>query len=351
MKKLALIYGGASPEHSVSCVTALGVLSAIDKKKYQVIPVGITPTGRFVLQNISPSWKLADYPKVSEASPELVMPLGGGELRLASGESLGTIDIAFPVLHGVNGEDGTIQGLLQLCGIPYVGNGVLASALAMDKAYSKSIFQQAGLTVAEGFVIEKADWDKKHNHFLAKAELLLSPACFVKPARSGSSVGVTKVKQADDLQSAIESAFEFDDKVLVEKQVVGREVECSVLQLPSGELKVSLAGEIKITTREFYDYEAKYIDNSAELLVPTELSDSELAEMQRAAIRAFEAIGCSGLARTDFFLTEDGFVITEINTMPGFTPISMYPSLFAASGIDYPELIETLIQTGFAARR
>lgn len=351
MIKLALIYGGASPEHSVSCVSALGVYSAIDKKKYEVIPVGITPSGRFVLHNIDSHWKLADYPKVSEASPELIMPIGGGELRLASGESLGQIDIAFPVLHGVNGEDGSIQGLFQLCGMKYVGNGVLASSLAMDKAYSKRIFRQAGLAVADEMVIDQQTWKLDASKVLARAEPFISPACFVKPARSGSSVGVTKVKEIRALTSAIESAFEFDDKVLVEKQVVGREVECSVLERPDGSLQASLAGEIKLNGSEFYDYQAKYIDDSAELLVPTSLSQEELKHMQQAAITAFRAIGCAGLARTDFFLTEQGFVITEINTMPGFTPISMYPSLLAASGVSYSELVETLIQTGLAAQR
>lgn len=351
MIKLALIYGGASPEHSVSCVSALGVYSAIDKKKYEVIPIGITPTGRFVLHNIDSHWKLSDYPKVSEASPELIMPIGGGELRLANGELLGQIDVAFPVLHGVNGEDGSIQGLLQLCEIKYVGNGVLASSLAMDKVYSKKIFRQAGLAVAKDMVIDKQTWRLDASNVIAKAEAFISPACFVKPARSGSSVGVSMVKEKAGLTSAIDTAFEFDDKVLVEQQVIGREVECSVLERLDGSLEVSLAGEIKLTGSEFYDYKAKYLDNSAELLVPTNLTQDELKLMQQAAITAFRAIGCAGLARTDFFLTEQGFVITEINTMPGFTPISMYPSLLAASGVSYPELVETLIQTGLAAQR
>ncbi len=351
MIKLALIYGGASPEHSVSCVSALGVYSAIDKKKYEVVPIGITPTGRFVLHNIDSHWKLTDYPKVSEASPEVIMPIGGGELKLVSGESLGEIDIAFPVLHGVNGEDGTIQGLLQLCGTKYVGNGVLASALAMDKVYSKRIFRQAGLAVAEEMVIDRQSWNLDSVKLLAKAEAYISPACFVKPARSGSSVGVTKVKEKAALRAAIEGAFEFDDKILVEKQVVGREVECSVLERADGSLQVSLAGEIKLHGSEFYDYQAKYIDNSAELLVPTNISQDQLKQMHDAAITAFRAIGCSGLARTDFFLTEKGFVITEINTMPGFTPISMYPSLLKASGVTYSELVETLIQTGLVTQR
>lgn len=349
--KLALIYGGASPEHSVSCVTALGIYSAIDKTKYEVIPIGITKAGKFVHHPISPNWKLTDYPAVDDSAPELVMPLGGGELRLAGGESIGRIDIAFPVLHGVNGEDGTIQGLLQLCGIPYVGNGVLSSALAMDKAAAKRIFQSAGIPTSEDLVIRKTDYFANADQIVAKASSLMTPNCFVKPSRSGSSVGVTKVKTSESLRPAIERAFEHDDTVLVEREMVGREIECSVLEKSDGTVIASKAGEIKVHGRDFYDYEAKYIDNSAELIVPVELTGAELKTLQDLAIKAFRVLGCSGLARADFFLTSQGFVITEINTMPGFTPISMYPSLWAASGIDYPQLLETLIQTGLSAKR
>lgn len=349
--KLALIYGGASPEHSVSCVTALGIYSAIDKSKYEILPIGITPSGKFVLQPIDPNWKLKDYPKVDENAPEVFLPLGGGELQTREGKSLGRIDLAFPVLHGVNGEDGTIQGYLQLCGIPYVGNGVLASALAMDKAVSKQVFRQAGINVARDLVIEKLAWSQSSAQLLLSAEQLINPACFVKPARSGSSVGVTMVREKSKLSSAIEEAFRYDEKVIVETQMVGRELECSVLELPDGSVKVSQAGEIKVHGRDFYDYEAKYIDDSAELIVPASLSEDELAKMQELAIRAFRSIGCSGLARTDFFLTDQGFFITEVNTMPGFTPISMYPSLWKASGVDYPQLVETLIETGLSKNR
>lgn len=349
--KLALIYGGASPEHSVSCVTALGIYSAIDQSKYEVIPIGITKSGKFVHHPISPNWKLADYPSVSESAPELVMPLGGGELVLQSGQSLGRIDIAFPVLHGVNGEDGTIQGLLQLCGIPYVGNGVLSSALAMDKAVAKRIFESAGIETSEDLVIRRAEYLANPIDVLSRAASLMNPNCFVKPSRSGSSVGVSKVKTVDSLKTAIDRAFEHDDTVLVEREMVGREIECSVLEQSDGTVIASKAGEIRVHGHDFYDYEAKYIDNSAELIVPVELSSAELKSLQDLAIRAFRALGCSGLARADFFLTKDGFVITELNTMPGFTPISMYPSLWAASGIDYPQLVETLIQTGLKAKR
>lgn len=346
MKRLALVYGGESPEHSVSCVSALGVRRAIDESKYEVVEVGITKSGRFVLNPIDPSWQLSKNPEVSEQSPELIWPIGGGELRMASGISLGKIDIVFPVLHGPGGEDGSIQGLMQLCHIPYVGNGVMASAIGMDKARAKSVFRDAGLRVANDIRISRSGYQLDQAAELEKAKAMLQPDCFVKPARSGSSVGVTLVKRAEDLQPAIELALEYDHTCLVEERVHGREVECSVLEMPNGEILVSKAGEIIVHGREFYDYEAKYLDGGAELRVPTNLSPEELAQMQSLAKAAFTALGCQGLARTDFFLTNDGFVITEVNTMPGFTPISMYPSLWQASGMDYRELVENLIQTG-----
>ncbi len=345
MIRLALIYGGASSEHSVSCVTALGVYSAIDKSKYEVIPIGITPAGKLVLNPISPDWKLADSPQVPDGV-EVYPALGGGSWKTAAGQDLGVIDIAFPVLHGPNGEDGSIQGLLQLCEVPYVGNGVLASAVAMEKSKAKALFQNAGIAVAEGLVITEKEFDLDSQAFLEKCQARFQLPVFVKPSRSGSSVGVSKVKSFADLESAIVEAFSHDNTVLVETAVVGREVECAVLELPTGELKVSLAGEIVVTGREFYDYEAKYLDGGADLLVPTSLSDTEITEMHRLAKLAFRALGCSGLARTDFFLTSTGFVITEVNTMPGFTPISMYPSLWQATGVSYSELVDTLIQTG-----
>ena len=347
MLKLALIYGGKSSEHSVSCVTALGVYDAIDQEKYEIIPVGITPSGRFVLEPVNPDWELTGWPKVSEDSPELLLPVGGGELRMAAtGMSLGKIDIAFPVLHGLNGEDGSIQGLLQLCKIPYVGNGVLASALAMNKAIAKSTFRDAGIPVARDLVISRADWQTSREQVLKDAAKFLSPSCFVKPSRSGSSVGVTKAHNLLELESGIEEALGHDNTALVEEQVIGREIECSVLEHPGGQLQVSLAGEIVVDGDGFYDYQNKYLGSGAELKVPTELSKQELLQMQQLARKAFRAAGCSGLARTDFFLTKKGLVLTEINTLPGFTPISMYPALFAASGLGYEDLIETLIARG-----
>ena len=346
MLRLALIYGGESEEHSVSCVSALGVRKAIDPEQYEVIEIGITRSGKFVLSPIDPDWQLSVAPEVPDDAPEVIWPVGGGELRLASGISLGKIDIVFPVLHGPNGEDGSIQGLMQLCHIPYVGNGVMASALAMDKARAKAVFSDAGLRVAKDVRITRASYMLNPAGELAKAQAMLDPDCFVKPARSGSSVGVSLVKTQAELKPAIELALSYDQTCLVEERIKGREVECSVLEKKTGEIVVSLAGEITVVGREFYDYEAKYLDGGAELKVPTDLTATQLIEMQQLAIKAFQALGCQGLARTDFFLTDTGFVITEVNTMPGFTPISMYPALWQASGLSYSQLIEQLIQTG-----
>lgn len=346
MQTIALIYGGQSSEHSVSCVTALGVLSAIDRSKYRVIQIGITKSGRFVEAAIDLSWTLAQYPEVKDGFEVAFRP-GSDSVVLANGESV-KIDLAFPVLHGPNGEDGSVQGLLQLMGIPYVGNGVLASSLAMEKSKAKAVFRDAGIRVAGEIVIERTSWKLDRAAELSRASAFASGDVFVKPSRSGSSVGVTLVRDREGLEAAIELALSLDQTALVEERVYGREVECSVLEKPTGELVVSVAGEIVVTGREFYDYEAKYLDGGADLLVPTSLTDQELSQMHDLAIKAFRALGCSGLARTDFFLTDSGFVLTEVNTMPGFTPISMYPSLFAASGISYSELVGTLIETGLA---
>lgn len=356
--RVAIVFGGESSEHSVSCVTALGVLGAIDKSKYEVIAVGITKSGKFVASEINPDWKLSDSPEVVDGD-EIIWPLGSTsknrELRINRGgviSSFGTVDLVFPVLHGPNGEDGSFQSLMQLCHIPYVGNGILASAAAMDKVYAKGLFRNSGIKVAKDFVVSREAWSKQsHQELIASITSTIELPVFVKPSRSGSSVGVTLVKKREDLPAAIELALSLDRNALVEERIVGREVECSVLEDPSSPdgLRVSLAGEIVVSGRDFYDYEAKYLDAGAELIVPTELSDSELAEMHRLAKAAFRAVGCSSLARTDFFLTKSGFVLTEINTMPGFTPISMYPKLWQVSGISYPELIERLTQLGVAA--
>lgn len=352
--RVALVFGGASSEHEVSCATAAGVLSAIDSERFEVTAIGVTKAGAFVHTEIDRSWRLADRPEVIDNGTRVQWPMGGGEISVVGegvSETLGKIDIVFPLLHGVNGEDGSIQGLLQLAGLPYVGNGVLASALAMDKALAKAVCRDAGVAVADTVVLRLREWLADPESALEKLSNFHPLPLFVKPARSGSSVGVSLVKTEQDLIPAIAGAFEYDSTVLVEPRLVGRELECSVLEgRGDAPHRVSLAGEIVMKTREFYDYEAKYFESdAAELIAPAELTPRELNQLQALARRAFDALGCSGLARTDFFLTENGFILTEVNTMPGFTPISMYPKLWTVSGLDYSSLVTELIELGLEA--
>jgi D-alanine-D-alanine ligase len=358
---VALLFGGRSSEHTISCATAGGVLSAIDRSKYDVIPVGITRDGAFTLQPDDASRFALNptaMPSVEDNGTRVFWPDSSLSRELtyrdAAGapHSLGDIDVVFPILHGPFGEDGTVQGLLELIGLPYVGNGVLASALGMDKHYTKSVLEAAGVLVAPWVTVTPRQWSEDNDLWRGRARGLGLPL-FVKPARAGSSVGVTKVHTFDELDAALEAAFAEDSKALIESAVAGREVECGVLSGRAGApTRVSVAGEIIMTTREFYDFEAKYIDPSAaQLVCPAALLDGELAEMQRVAARAFDAIGGSGLARVDFFFTGTEFIVNELNTMPGFTPISMYPKCWEASGMSYPELIDELITLGLEAIR
>ena len=360
MIRVALLFGGRSSEHGISCATAAGVLSAIDRDRFEVVPVGVTRTGAWTLQPDDPALFAlrAELPEVVDNGTRVRLPDAAGSrgftLVATDGteSSLGEIDVVFPILHGRFGEDGTVQGELELLDVPYVGNGVLASALAMDKHMTKSVLAAAGIEVAPWVTLGRARWDGQRELFERRIRGLGLPV-FVKPSRAGSSVGVTKVSDWDQLDAAVETAFAEDSTVLVEAAIVGREVECAVLEGRDGaEPRVSVAGEIVVTGREFYDFEAKYLDpDAAQLICPASLGDGELGEMQRIAARAFEAIGGAGLARIDFFLADTGFVINEINTMPGFTPISMFPSCWQASGMSYPELITELIELGLAARR
>jgi D-alanine-D-alanine ligase len=357
---VALLFGGRSSEHTISCSTAAGVLAALDRDRYEVIPVGITREGVWTLQPDDPErfrMNPAAMPQVEDNGTRVHLPESTltRELTVTEGgvtRSLGAVDVVFPILHGPYGEDGTVQGALELVGLPYVGNGVLASALGMDKHYTKTVLEAAGITVAPWVTVTPADWDGNRDLWRRRVEGLELPV-FVKPARAGSSVGVTKVKDWAHLDAALRVAFAEDGKALVEAAVVGREVECAVLSgRDGGPTRVSVAGEIVMTTREFYDFEAKYLDDgAAQLVCPADLAEGELAEMQRIAARAFEAIDGSGLARVDFFFTGTGFVVNELNTMPGFTPISMFPKCWAASGIAYPDLIDELIALGLAANR
>jgi D-alanine-D-alanine ligase len=358
---VAILFGGRSSEHTISCATAGGVLEAIDREKYDVIPIGITRAGAFTLEEDSYAKFVMDpanMPEVHDNGTRILWPESAAtrEFRYEDTDgaihSLGNVDLAFPILHGPFGEDGTLQGLLELVGVPYVGNGVLASALGMDKHFTKSVLAAAGVGVAPWVTVSPRQWAEQNELWRGRAHSLGLPA-FVKPARAGSSVGVTKVSRWEDLDAALAVAFAEDTKALIESAISGREIECGVLSGRSGgPTRVSLPGEIVMTTREFYDFDAKYLDDSAaQLICPTELQEGELRELQRIAARAFDAINGSGLARIDFFFTGTEFIVNEINTMPGFTPISMFPKCWLASGMSYPELIDELITLGLEAER
>lgn len=324
-----------------------------------MVAVGITPQGSWVLTNAEPdTLAITDgrLPEVSGASgTELALPAdpgrGGQLLSLgqgAVGELLASVDVVFPVLHGPYGEDGTIQGLLELAGLPYVGAGVLASAVGMDKEFTKKLLAADGLPIGDQVVLRS----HRQTLQLEERERLGLPV-FVKPARGGSSIGVSRVTAWEQLPAAIADARTHDPKVIIEAAVPGRELECGVLEFPDGHVEASTVGEIRVAGvrgREdaFYDFATKYLKDAAELDVPAKVDDAVADEVRRLAIRAFRAIDCQGLARVDFFLTEDGPVVNEINTMPGFTTISMYPRMWAASGVDYPTLLAAMVDTALA---
>lgn len=358
--RVAVVFGGRSSEHAISVVTAGAVLRSIDRTKYDVLPIGITTEGRWALTADEPDrMGIADrrLPSVEELAESteggVVLSVDPGNREVVYSEqgsvpkALGEVDVVFPVLHGPYGEDGTLQGLLELSGVPYVGAGVLASAVGQDKEYMKRVFLSYGLPVGPYEVIRPREWQldpsgarKKIVDFAAEHGWPV----FVKPARAGSSMGITKVDALEGLEDAIEEARRHDPKILVESLLRGREIECGVLEFEDGP-RASVPAEIPpVTAHEFYDFEAKYIDAAAGL-VPAPLTEEQTAEVQRLAVEAYDAVSCEGLVRADFFLTEDGgFVINEINTMPGFTPISMYPRMWQESGVGYAELIDRLIQ-------
>jgi D-alanine-D-alanine ligase len=350
--RVAVLFGGKSNEHSISVATASGVLGAIDSSKYDVVPVGITQAGVFVPFSGDPeSLSLANGLKTIEHEGSTIRFAMDGSRELfetcpnGTEKSLGVIDVVMPLLHGTYGEDGTMQGFLELVGVPYVGNGVLGSAAAMDKEFSKALFKAAGIPSPDYAVVTKSDMLNNPESALARIKDLGKLPFFVKPARSGSSVGITKVSSLAEVPAALEEAFKHDDKIVIEVGVAGREIECGVLDaLDGGALRVSVAGEITVSGREFYDFEAKYVDSDAATLIcPADITSDELAKMQQMARKAFKALGCKGLARVDFFLTDNGFMVNEINTMPGFTSISMFPRCWQESGLSYPDLIDELI--------
>ncbi|ARC57335.1 D-alanine--D-alanine ligase [Frondihabitans sp. 762G35] len=359
--KVVLLFGGRSSEHSISCATASGVLRALDRDRYDVVPVGITKSGAFTLQpDDAEAFALRedDLPTVVDNGSRVRWPESADsrELTVVDSDgvesSLGEVDVVFPILHGPFGEDGSVQGLLELVGLPYVGAGILASAVGMDKHFSKTVLQQAGIAVAPWVTVPRRDWADHRAVVEERAEELGWPV-FVKPARAGSSVGVSRVSSLAELQRAMEVAFAEDGKVLIEAAVVGRELECAVLGGRAGAApRVSVAGEIVLGAGRFYDFESKYLGApGADLVCPADLDDDVLAEFQELAARAFEAIGGAGLARVDVFLTDEGFIVNELNTMPGFTPISMFPACWLASGLSYPELLDELIALGLETER
>jgi D-alanine-D-alanine ligase len=344
--RVAVIYGGRNSEHSISVVSAGAVIAALDPDRYEVVAVGITLGGKWVLPaGGSDAFQIAErtLPTVSDGVA-MVLPPDPEQPWLMPMDLAGrgvSFDVAFPVLHGRYGEDGTIQGLFEMAGVPYVGAGVFASAAAMDKEYAKKLLAAAGSTVGP-YVVVRADGPV----LVAAVEHLGLPV-FVKPARAGSSVGISKVRSWDELPAAVELAREHDRKVLIEAAVIGREIEVGVLEDDNGRPSASVPAEIRlIGSHDWYDFDAKYLDDACEFDVPAKLDGDTTSRLQAAAVAAFEALGGAGLARVDFFLTDAGeIVVNEVNTMPGFTPISMFPRMWAASGVDYPTLVDRLVQT------
>jgi D-alanine-D-alanine ligase len=382
MKKLrvGILFGGRSGEHEVSLLSAASVLNAIDREKYEVVPIGITKDGRWLTAEhaenlltgklmIEPRNLRAGDPDTTEAAavlsrgeavvvpPEPVHRESGlvpfqtdaSPMRRASDRAI-NVDVIFPVLHGTFGEDGTIQGLLELADIPYVGAGVLGSAAGMDKDIMKSLFIASGLPIVKHVTILRGAWENDPKSAQKRIEKKVKYPMFVKPANLGSSVGISKAHNRKELGPAIDEAAKFDRKIVIEQGVGGqkekaREIECSVLG--NDEPAASVPGEI-VPVKEFYDYNAKYLDEGSELIIPAKLTKAETKKVQELAVKAFQAVDCSGLARVDFLVDPKTrkVYLNEINTMPGFTAISMYPKLWAASGLSYPDLIDRLIQLG-----
>ena len=361
--RVAVVFGGRSAEHAISCVSAGSVIAALDPEHYEVVPVGIATDGRWVLA--APDQRLAiadgDLPEVSGGTAvSLVGDPGGRGLAVlepgaAVGPALTEVDVVFPVLHGAYGEDGTIQGLLEMAGVPYVGSGVFASAASMDKEFAKKLLVAAGLPQGDHVVLRDAAGavcaDPEVLDEVARERLGLP--VFVKPARAGSSIGITKVTDWAQFPDAVATAAAVDPKVIVEAAVPGREIECGVLASRSGGApEASLPAEIRLRPgTDWYDFSAKYLSDAVDFDVPAALTDEQTRAVRETACRAFQALDCRGLARVDFFLGTDPetgadrLVVNEVNTMPGFTPISMFPRMWAATGVSYPELMDRLVQT------
>ena len=354
MRKISVcvLFGGISPEHAVSLRSAESVLNQMDPDKYNILPVGITREGKWLLFGgedyaMLPDGSWENHPDNCEAT---ISPVRGqGLLQLRDGAVSQTrIDVVFPVLHGENGEDGAMQGLLQMAGIPYVGSHVAASAVAMDKTLTKLVMDRAGIPQASWLLIRASELEANMESALKAVEARFSYPCFVKPAGTGSSVGVSKAKDREGLEKALLHAGQFDEKILVEEFISGREIEVAVMG--NRNPVASVCGEID-SGAEFYDYDAKYITDTSVAYIPARISESVAEQVRELAVKAYREMDCKGLSRVDFFVTfaDDRIVFNEINTLPGFTSISMYPKLFAASGIAYSDLIDKLLQLALEA--
>jgi D-alanine-D-alanine ligase len=359
--RVAVLYGGRSGEHEVSLRSAASVIHHLSSDRYEIIPVAIDKQGRWHLNDLSLIQKSnASSLPVYKDAPTVVLPpnpptdpaTGTALIRMGGGDSKG-VDVVFPVMHGTNSEDGTIQGLLELADVAYVGCGVLASAVGMDKEVAKRLMRDAGIPIVPFVTVRTESWARNRAALSTKIATDLGYPCFVKPANAGSSVGVHKVKAAQDLEAAIQDALRYDTKVLVEKAISAREIELSVLENadPAGEPLVSVPGEVTPTGHEFYSYESKYLDeNGAALSIPAKLAPEQVKAAQKIARDAFAALECEGMARVDLFLDKNtgAFYFNEVNTIPGFTSISMYPKMWEASGIAYGELLSRLVDLALA---
>ncbi|WP_263249074.1 D-alanine--D-alanine ligase family protein [Saccharopolyspora rosea] len=351
--RVAVVFGGRSTEHGISCLSAGSVLAHLDTERFEIVPVGITREGAWVLGTGDPEQLAIHDREVPEVTGGDAVVLPGDATRRElvllepgrGGEVLSSVDVVFPVLHGAFGEDGTIQGLLEMADVPYVGPGVLASAVSMDKEYTKKLLAAEGLSVGRYEILRR---DRSTLDDQARERLGLP--VFVKPMRAGSSVGITKVTDWADLDAAIAEARRTDPKVIVEAAITGREVECGVLEFPDGRIEASLPAELRVTGEsDWYDYESKYLDDVTEFDIPAKIGDDAIERLRDMAVRAFRALDCQGLARVDFFLTPEGEpILNEVNTMPGFTAISLYPRMWEHTGIDYPTLLTTLVETALA---
>ncbi len=338
--RVGTLFGGQSAEHEVSVVSAQGVMHAMDLARFQPVPIGVTRQGTW----LTPAQTEQALARIRlEQIRSLDEPLGAGILyRSAALGALRRVDVVFPLIHGANGEDGTLQGLLELVGVPYVGAGVAASAIGMDKALQKTIFRQRGLLTPDDLVVLASEWRRDRVAVTRAAEAAIGYPCFVKPANGGSSIGTSRAASREDLDDALAEAFHFDRKVLVEQAIESRQVETAVLG--NDEPQTSPVGEITFHG-EFYDYRAKYGDPSTQLHIPADIPPETSDRVREMAVAAYHAIDCAGLARVDFFLTPDGTVyLNEMNTIPGFTPVSMYPKLWEYAGLPYRDLITRLIE-------